>query len=100
VRGSALDQDPILQQATLTIVNRLGLHARAASKFVALAKRFDSDIQLERAGALADGKSIMSVMLLAAPFGSEVVLTVTGPDEEEASTAIRQLIVDRFGEPE
>jgi len=89
-----------LQQATLTIVNRLGLHARAASKLVNLSKRFDSDIQLAREGATADGKSIMGVMLLAAPFGCEVVLTVTGRDEAEAFNAVRQLIGDRFGEPE
>jgi len=89
-----------LQQATLSIVNRLGLHARAASKLVNLAKRFRSEIQLEHGPAKADAKSIMSVMLLAAPFGSEVTVTVTGPDEAEAFEAVRALISDRFGEPE
>jgi phosphocarrier protein len=89
-----------LQQATLTIINRLGLHARAASKLVNLAKRFQSDIQLTHGSASADGKSIMSVMLLAAPVGSQIDLTVTGADEIEAFAAIRDLINDRFGEAE
>lgn len=89
-----------MQQATLTIVNRLGLHARAASKLVNLAKRFQSDIRLVHGSASADGKSIMSVMLLAAPVGSQIDLTVTGGDEAEAFAAIRDLINDRFGESE
>lgn len=89
-----------MQQATLTIVNRLGLHARAASKLVNLAKRFQSDIRLVHGSASADGKSIMSVMLLAAPVGSQIDLTVTGTDETEAFAAIRDLINDRFGESE
>ena len=89
-----------MQQTTLTIVNRLGLHARAASKLVNCAKRFQSDIQLTHGGAKADAKSIMSVMLLAAPFGSEVALTVTGADEEQAFEAVCELINDRFGESE
>jgi phosphocarrier protein len=89
-----------LQQATLTIVNRLGLHARAASKLVNLAKRFESDIRLVHGSASADGKSIMSVMLLAAPVGSQIDLTVTGTDEAEAFAAVRDLINDRFGESE
>lgn len=89
-----------MQQATLSIVNRLGLHARAASKLVNCAKRFQSDIQLTHASAKADAKSIMSVMLLAAPFGAEVELTVTGPDEAQAFEAVRELISDRFGESE
>lgn len=82
----------------LTIVNPLGLHARAASKFVNLAKSFESDIRLGRDGNDADGKSIMSVMLLAAPVGSQVELRVAGPDEEEAFDALVALINDGFGE--
>lgn len=89
-----------MQQATLTIINRLGLHARAASKLVNLAKRFQSDIQLTHGSASADAKSIMSVMLLAAPVGSQIGLAVTGTDEIEAFAAIRDLINDRFGEAE
>lgn len=87
-----------MPEASLTIVNPLGLHARAASKFVNLAKTFESDIRLARDGNDADGKSIMSVMLLAAPVGSQVTLTVTGPDEAEAFAALEALIADGFGE--
>ena len=87
-----------MPHACLTIVNPLGLHARAASKFVNLAKSFESDIRLGRDGSDADGKSIMSVMLLAAPVGSDVELTVSGPDEGDAFDALVALINDGFGE--
>ncbi|MEZ5558765.1 MAG: HPr family phosphocarrier protein [Pseudomonadales bacterium] len=87
-----------MQQTTLTIVNPLGLHARAASKLVALAKTFESEIVLEKDGQRADGKSIMKVMLLAAPVGSEVALQVAGTDEDAAFDAVRALIDDGFGE--
>jgi len=83
---------------TLKIINPLGLHARAASKFVNLAKSFEAGVTLGKDGNQADGKSIMNVMLLAAPVGSEVELQVTGPDEEEAFAALRDLINDGFGE--
>ena len=83
---------------TLKIINPLGLHARAASKFVNLAKTFEAGVTLGKDGNRADGKSIMNVMLLAAPVGSEVELQVTGPDEEEAFAALRDLINDGFGE--
>ena len=84
--------------ATLKIVNPLGLHARAASKFVNLAKTFESAVNLGKDGNMSDGKSIMNVMLLAAPVGSEVALQVSGPDENEAFTALSALINDGFGE--
>lgn len=87
-----------MPRTSLTIVNPLGLHARAASKFVNLAKTFASEIRLTKEGTEADGKSIMSVMLLAAPVGSEVELSVTGPDQEEAFLALRDLINQGFGE--
>lgn len=89
-----------MQQATVTIVNRLGLHARAAAKFVNLAKTFASTVTLIRGAEEADGKSIMSVMLLAAPVGSELELKVSGDDEAEAFTALETLIANRFGEDE
>ncbi|MDH3642513.1 MAG: HPr family phosphocarrier protein [Gammaproteobacteria bacterium] len=86
---------------TITIVNRLGLHARAAAKFVNLAKTFSSTISLSKKdGEPADGKSIMSVMLLAAPIGTELELETSGADETEAHAALSQLIEDRFGEEE
>jgi phosphocarrier protein HPr len=83
---------------TLTIVNRLGLHARAAGKLVNLAKTFSSQIMVSRGGEEVDGKSIMGVMLLAAPIGTEINLQVTGDDEDEALRALAALINDRFGE--
>lgn len=85
-------------EATLTIVNRLGLHARAAGKFVNLAKTFASRVSLAKGEEAVDGKSIMAVMLLAAPVGSEVRLMVEGADDEVAFAALRDLINDGFGE--
>jgi len=87
-----------LPQQILRIINPLGLHARAASKFVNLAKTFESKVNLGKDGNMSDGKSIMNVMLLAAPVGSEVELQVSGPDEEEAFAALSALINDGFGE--
>jgi phosphocarrier protein HPr len=89
-----------MPNTTVTIINRLGLHARAAAKFVNLAKTFESQVALARAGEAVDGKSIMSVMLLAAPVGTDLELSVTGVDEAEAFTALQDLINDRFGEPD
>ncbi len=87
-----------MRSATVTIVNRLGLHARAAGKLVNLAKTFSSEITLARDAEAVDGKSIMSVMLLAAPIGTELTLSVAGDDEDAAMAAISELIADRFGE--
>ena len=84
--------------ASLRIVNRLGLHARAAAKFVACAKRFGSEVQIGHGEQQVDGKSIMNVMLLAAPLGSSIQLTVTGPDEEAAFQALSALIDTGFEE--
>ncbi len=84
----------------IEIINQLGLHARAAAKFVGTATRFESKITIAKDGKSVDGKSIMSVMMLAASVGSIVEITADGPDEEEAMNAIRELINDRFGEGE
>ncbi|MEE4191264.1 MAG: HPr family phosphocarrier protein [Halieaceae bacterium] len=84
----------------ITIINKLGLHARAAAKFVSCASTFSSTIQVGQAGKLVDGKSIMSVMMLAAGKGTELELQVEGKDEEEALAAITQLIENRFDEGE
>jgi phosphocarrier protein HPr len=84
----------------LTVVNRLGLHARAAAKLVGTASRFTSDIQLERNGQRVNGKSIMGVMMLAASQGSEIALLIDGADEDAALAALESLITDRFGESE
>ncbi len=82
----------------LLIINRLGLHARAAAKFVSTAHRFTSSIQVERNGQRVNGKSIMGVMMLAASQGSQIELLVDGIDEAEAVSALEQLLADRFGE--
>ncbi|MGD8830004.1 MAG: HPr family phosphocarrier protein [Pseudomonadales bacterium] len=82
----------------VVLVNRLGLHARAAGKLVHLTKTFSSRITLSRNSEEVDGKSIMAVMLLAAPVGTELTLTVEGEDEDEALDAVKRLISDRFGE--
>lgn len=85
-------------QRTFTIVNRLGLHARAAAKLVQVAGRFSSDILLEREGQQANGKSIMGVLTLAAAQGSALEVTVEGEDASEAMEALAELIEDGFGE--
>ncbi len=87
-----------MKRAKVRLVNRLGLHARAAGKLVAAAKPFASRIRLARDGAVADGKSIMNILMLAAPVGSVLELTVEGEDEAEAFDAISALIANRFGE--
>lgn len=84
----------------LTILNRLGLHARAAAKFVTLASRFQSDIHLLRGQQQASGKSIMGVMMLAAAQGSRVEIRASGVDEIEALCQLEALIEQRFGEKE
>ncbi len=84
----------------LVILNKLGLHARAAAKLVQCANRFQSEVSVERNGQSVNGKSIMGVMMLAASQGTTVVVEATGADEQETMAAIEQLILDRFGEPE
>jgi phosphocarrier protein len=82
----------------LQIINPLGLHARAASKFVNVAKSYSAEIALRKDAEQVDGKSIMSVMLLAAPVGSEIELQVSGDDAQAAFDALCELINDGFGE--
>ena len=86
----------IRQEAT--IINKLGLHARAAAKLVKCASGFTSEIMLEKDDQRVNGKSIMGVMMLAASQGTQVVLEAAGEDENEAVDAIVALIIDRFGE--
>ena len=80
------------------IINKLGLLARAASKFVSTSSAFNSCIEVEFNGKKVDGKSIMAVMLLAAGHGSELTLHIDGHDEQGAADALCQLIDNRFGE--
>lgn len=87
-------------QTQVTIVNKLGLHARAAAKFVGCASAFSSSIQAGTDGNLVDGKSIMSVMMLAAGKGTVLDLHIEGDDESAALEALTNLIANRFDEAE
>lgn len=89
-----------MSEQNVIIINKLGLHARAAAKFVTLASGFNSEIELVRNGNVVNGKSIMGVMMLAASQGTELILRVTGSDEDDAIKKISELIADRFGEDE
>ena len=80
------------------ILNRLGLHARAAAKLVHLAGKYDSQISLSMNGEEVDAKSILGILLLAAAQGSQVVVKCDGDDEQEAMTAVTGLIANRFEE--
>jgi len=84
----------------LTIINKLGLHARAAAKLVTLANQFSADIRIQKDDRKVDGKSIMSVMMLAASKGTEITLSATGEDAPQALDAICALVNNRFDEPE
>jgi len=85
-------------QKQLQIVNKLGLHARAAAKFVQTASRFASHVEITRNGKTVNGKSIMGVMMLAASQHSWIDVTIEGEDESEALSAIETLVGNRFGE--
>ena len=85
---------------TLSVINKLGLHARAASKFVKLASSFQSDIKVKRGEREANGKSIMGLMMLAASCGTAIEVTASGPDEREAVAALTDLLARRFDEGE
>ncbi len=87
-------------QATFTICNKLGLHARASAKLVACINNYDSEVQLEKDGVKVNGKSILGVMMLAAAKGTTITVHASGSDAERALQAIGELIHDRFGEEE
>ena len=82
------------------IINKLGMHARAAAKFVQLASSFDSEIDLERENKRVSGKSIMGVMMLAASKGTCIVKHADGNDAKTSIKQLEDLIKDRFGEDE
>ena len=84
----------------IEIINKLGLHARAASKLVNLASQFSSNVFIENKGNKVNAKSIMGVMMLAASQGTQLVLEVDGDDEEKCTDAIIKLINNRFDEGE
>ena len=84
---------------TLTVVNALGLHARAAARFVRIAGGFRCQIKVSRGSRTTDGKSILGLLLLAAARGSELVITADGPDEADAINALASLAARGFEDP-
>ena len=83
---------------SVTVVNQLGMHARAAAKFVHLATRFQSQMRVVREARQMDGKSIMGILLLAAAYGSTITITADGGDEHAAVAALTALVESGFGE--
>jgi phosphocarrier protein len=86
--------------ADVTIINKLGLHARAASRLVNCASGFAADIEIVRGTRSVNAKSIMGVLTLAAAIGTDLVIEADGPDEQQALDALLMLFKDRFGEDE
>jgi len=89
-----------MREKRITIKNRLGLHARAAVKFVNLANRFGASVKIVKDGNEIDGKSILGILTLAATQGSEIMLLVAGKDEDSALKALADLVNNRFDEKE
>jgi len=89
-----------MPSVTIEIVNKLGLHARAAAKFMQTAAGYTCEVFVEKNGKRVNGKSIMGLMMLAASRGSELVITTNGEGEAAALQALVELINNRFGEPE
>jgi phosphocarrier protein len=87
-----------MEKRDFLIKNRLGLHARAAAQLVQTANRFKSEVTIEKDGTEVNGKSIMGILMLAAPQGSRISVAAVGEDAEQALTTIGQLIDDGFGE--
>jgi phosphocarrier protein HPr len=83
---------------TVTVVNQLGLHARAAARFVHLATRFSSQVRVGRDARVMDGKSIMGILLLAAARGTKITISANGADEADAVNALVHLVETGFGE--
>ena len=83
---------------SVTIVNKRGLHARAAAKFVKLTESFDAEITVAKGGVAVSGLSIMGLMMLAAAPGCSIEVTASGPEAAEAMAALEQLVADKFGE--
>jgi phosphocarrier protein len=85
---------------TVTIVNRLGLHARAATRLVNCASGYESEVRVKKGVRTVNGKSIMGVLTLAAATGTELVIDAEGVDEQQAYDALVGLVINRFGESE
>lgn len=82
----------------ITVLNKLGIHARPAAQFVRVASRFKADVTVEKDEESVDGKSIMGLMMLAVGCGAEITVHADGPDEEEVMAALENLVNGRFGE--
>lgn len=93
-----LSCEEVRAEREITIVNRLGLHARAAARFVETAARFDSTIHICREGTSVDARSIMGLLMLAAPRGTRLTLRASGPDAERAVAALAELVARGFDE--
>jgi phosphocarrier protein len=89
-----------MMRREVTIINKLGLHARAAAKLVAMATQFQSEIKLQKAHMEVNAKSILGVMMLAAAKGTPLALVADGPDEADALDALQALVERRFDEAE
>ena len=87
-----------METQTMTIRNKLGLHARAAAVLVKTANRFEADVTLEKDGIEVNGKSIMGILMLAASKGTKITLKIDGKDATQALEALVQLIDNKFGE--
>ncbi len=87
-----------MREGILTIRNRLGLHARAAALFVKKASEYHADVWVEKDGTRVNGKSIMGLLMLACPLGSDFMMRVEGADEAQAFEDLKNLVEDGFGE--
>jgi phosphocarrier protein HPr len=87
-----------MQERSMTIMNRLGLHARPAVKLVSLCSRYASEVVIFANGRRANARHLIAVMVLAAGMGTELSIRIVGPDEVEAMTAVTRLISNGFGE--
>jgi phosphocarrier protein len=94
IRGGAA----AVTSRSVTVTNQLGMHARAAARFVHMATRFTSQIRVARDAKVMDGKSIMGILLLAAARGTQLTITADGIDEANAVEALTQLVASGFGE--
>lgn len=89
-----------MAERKVEIVNVLGLHARAAARFVRTATQFQSEVTVTKDGTTTDGKSILGILFLAAAVGSEITIAATGEDEDEALRALASLVAEGLGEGE
>ena len=98
--ASCSSERPAVMTRELELINKLGLHARAAAKFVNVANKYAATVRVRRDEREVDGKSIMGILSLAAPLGVTLAISAEGPDAEQVLDEIQALIESRFGEPE